>query len=40
MMLGLLGTLADYERELIKERVNAGIAAAKANGVQFGRQAP
>ncbi|MGV8972822.1 MAG: recombinase family protein [Rhodoglobus sp.] len=40
MMLGLLGTLAEYERELIKERVNAGIAAAKANGVQFGRRPP
>ena len=37
MMLGMLATLAEYERELITERVNAGIAAAKANGTRFGR---
>ncbi|GAA1864999.1 hypothetical protein GCM10009813_27630 [Brevibacterium marinum] len=37
MMLGMLATLAEYERELIAERVNAGIAAAKQNGTKFGR---
>jgi DNA invertase Pin-like site-specific DNA recombinase len=37
MMLGMLATLAEYERELITERVNAGIAAAKLNGTKFGR---
>lgn len=37
MMLGMLATLAEYERELITERVNAGIAAAKHNGTRFGR---
>lgn len=37
MMLGFLATLAEYERELITERINAGIAAAKANGTRFGR---
>ncbi|WP_422935010.1 recombinase family protein [Sinomonas sp. P47F7] len=37
MMLGMLATLAEYERELIVERVNAGIAAAKQNGTRFGR---
>ena len=37
MMLGMLATLAEYERELITERVNAGIAAAKQNGARFGR---
>lgn len=37
MMLGMLATLAEYERELITERVNAGIAAAKQNGTKFGR---
>lgn len=37
MMLGMLATLAEYERELITERVNAGIAAAKHNGTKFGR---
>ncbi|MCM3556940.1 recombinase family protein, partial [Janibacter melonis] len=30
-------TLAEYERELITERVNAGIAAAKQSGTRFGR---
>ncbi|MBU8867866.1 recombinase family protein [Paenarthrobacter aromaticivorans] len=39
LMLNMLATLADYERELITERVNAGIAAAKANGTRFGRPA-
>jgi DNA invertase Pin-like site-specific DNA recombinase len=37
MMLGMLATLAEYERELIIERVNAGIAAARASGTRFGR---
>ena len=39
LMLNMLATLADYERELITERVNAGVAAAKANGTRFGRPA-
>lgn len=37
MMLGMLATLAEYERELITERVNAGMAAARQNGAKFGR---
>ena len=37
LMLGLLAALAEYERELIRERVNAGVAAAKAKGTRFGR---
>ncbi len=37
LMLNMLATLAEYERELITERVNAGIAAAKQAGTQFGR---
>lgn len=37
LMLGMLATLAEYERELITERVNAGIAATKQNGTKFGR---
>lgn len=37
MMLGVLATLAEYERELITERINAGIAAARADGTRFGR---
>lgn len=37
LMLNMLATLAEYERELITERVNAGVAAAKQNGTRFGR---
>jgi len=37
LMLNMLATLAEYERELITERVNAGIMAAKATGTVFGR---
>jgi DNA invertase Pin-like site-specific DNA recombinase len=37
LMLNMLATLAEYERELILERVNAGIAAARQNGTRFGR---
>jgi len=37
MMLGMLATLAEYERELIVERVNAGIAVARAASTRFGR---
>ena len=37
LLLNMLATLAEYERELIIERVNAGIAAARHNGVRFGR---
>ncbi|MGJ9373771.1 recombinase family protein, partial [Nesterenkonia sp. CF4.4] len=33
-------TFAEYERELIQERVHAGVNAAKARGVKFGRPAP
>ena len=37
LMLNMLATLAEYERELIVERVNAGIAAARQTGTRFGR---
>lgn len=37
LMLNMLATLAEYERELIVERVNAGIAASRAAGTRFGR---
>jgi hypothetical protein len=33
----MLTTLAEYEREYIVERVNAGIAVARQNGIRFGR---
>jgi DNA invertase Pin-like site-specific DNA recombinase len=32
-----MATLAEYERELIVERVTAGIAAARESGTRFGR---
>ena len=37
LMLNMLATLAEYERELITERVNAGITAARNGGTKFGR---
>ena len=33
----MLGALGQFERELIKERINAGIENAKANGKKLGR---
>lgn len=40
LMLSLMATFAEYERELIQERVQAGVNAAKARGVKFGRPTP
>lgn len=37
LMLSLMATFAEYERELIQERVQAGVDSARARGVQFGR---
>lgn len=37
LMLNLLATLAEYERELIVERVRAGVAVAQQAGAKFGR---
>lgn len=37
LMLNMLATLAEYERELIIDGVNAGIAVARQNGTRFGR---
>lgn len=38
LQLGLFATLAEYERELINEKVRAGVQAAKARGVRFGQK--
>ncbi len=35
-MFQMIGVFAEFERSMIQERVNAGIARAKANGVKFG----
>ena len=37
LMLNMLATLAEYERELIVERVRAGVAVAQEAGTKFGR---
>jgi len=37
MMMGVLGSLAEYERELIKERTALKRAVSRANGTRFGR---
>ncbi|WP_407542455.1 recombinase family protein (plasmid) [Deinococcus radiomollis] len=34
----LMAALAEFERDLLRERVRSGIAAAKRRGVRFGRQ--
>lgn len=36
LLMTILGAIAEFERELIKERVNAGIARAKTRGVYTG----
>ncbi|HEY2504795.1 MAG TPA: recombinase family protein [Mycobacterium sp.] len=36
-MIGVLGSLAEYERELVKERTALKRAASRANGTKFGR---
>lgn len=38
MMLTILGSLAEFERELIRERTNAGLAAARRRGKVLGRK--
>lgn len=37
MMVGVLGALAGFERDLIKERTRAGLEHAKRKGVRLGR---
>ncbi len=39
LQLHILCAVAEFEREIIRERVNAGLAAAKKKGVRFGRPA-
>lgn len=40
LMLHIMATLAQYERELIQERVQTGVDAARARGVPLGRPQP
>jgi DNA invertase Pin-like site-specific DNA recombinase len=37
MVFGIFSALGEYERELIRERINAGLARAKAQGKKLGR---
>lgn len=37
LMLQLLGSFAEFERSMIRERCSAGRVAARARGVRFGR---
>src|ERR1022692_5330076 len=36
-MAGLLSVFAEFEHEILRERIRAGIAAARLNGRRFGR---
>lgn len=38
LMISLLGTLAEHERQIIKERCRGGIEVAKSNGIYLGRK--
>jgi DNA invertase Pin-like site-specific DNA recombinase len=37
-MFGMLAIFSSFEAEIIKERINAGLARAKSNGVVLGRR--
>ena len=37
LLMQIIGAMAEFEASLIQERVRAGLAAAKAKGVQLGR---
>ena len=37
MLFQMLAVFAEFERSLITSRINAGLARARANGIQFGR---
>src|SRR5258707_1710132 len=37
MLIGVLGSFAEYERELVRERTALKRASSRANGTKFGR---
>ena len=39
LIFGIFASIAEFERELIRDRVKSGIAAARARGVRLGRPA-
>ena len=38
LIAGIMASLAEFERDLVRERVRSGLAAAKAKGKKLGRQ--
>jgi len=38
LMLGILGSFAEFERERIRERIHSGIARARREGKRLGRR--
>jgi putative DNA-invertase from lambdoid prophage Rac len=38
MILGIMATLAEFERDLFSERVKSGVALARSKGKVFGRK--
>jgi putative DNA-invertase from lambdoid prophage Rac len=38
LIASLMAALAEFERDLLRERVRSGIAAARKRGVAFGRR--
>ena len=38
LIASIMASLAEFERDLLSERIRSGIAAAKANGKKFGRK--
>lgn len=37
LVFGIFASIAEFERELIRDRIRSGIRAAKARGIRFGR---
>ncbi len=38
LFASLMAALAEFERDLLRERIRSGVASAKERGVKFGRQ--
>jgi DNA invertase Pin-like site-specific DNA recombinase len=40
LVFGIFATIAEFERELIRDRVRSGLASARAKGKRLGRPGP